>query len=89
MTAMTPRPQRNDFYYTARIALTLAGCGRKPIALSRPPTAPPIAQNDAAPEPAPNPINPLGLFEPSVPDEGQPVAAAGRKKRIILDPLLD
>ena len=69
-------------------ALALGGCGRK-AGLDLPPTAsnrPPQAGSTAQ-APAPS-TNPLGLIDPSPPDE-PPTAAPGRKKRIILDPILD
>ena len=72
----------------AALLLALGGCGRK-TGLDLPPTAsvpPPQAGATAqAPRPA---TNPLGLLDPTPPDE-QPQAAPGKKKRIILDPILD
>ncbi len=72
----------------AGLLLALGGCGRK-TGLDLPPTAsvpPPQAGATAqAPRPA---TNPLGLLDPT-PQEEQPQAAPGKKKRIILDPILD
>ncbi len=71
----------------AALVIALGGCGRK-AGLDLPPTAsapPPPGTTAQAPRPA---TNPLGLLDPNPQDE-QPQAAPGRKKRIILDPILD
>jgi predicted small lipoprotein YifL len=73
----------------AALLIALGGCGRK-AGLDLPPqaAAPPQTQpGTTAQAPAPA-TNPLGLLDPSPPEE-QPQAAPGRKKRIILDPILD
>ena len=70
----------------AALLIALGGCGRKgPLDL--PPTVsnPPPATAQAPTSPT---ANPLGLLEPN-PQEQSPQAAPGRKKRIILDPILD
>ena len=76
----------------AALLIALGGCGRKgPLDL--PPTAsnpPPQTATTAQAPPAPGTpgTNPLGLLDPN-PPEAAPQAAPGRKKRIILDPILD
>jgi predicted small lipoprotein YifL len=72
----------------AALLIALGGCGRK-SGLDLPPTAqaPPPPTDTTAQAPAPA-FNPLGLLDPNPPDQG-PQAAKGRKKRIILDPILD
>ena len=70
-------------------ALALGGCGRKgPLDL--PPNAPPLA---AAPSPAATDTETERAAQPSVfnstyGSETGPVAAKGRKKPFVLDPLL-
>ena len=69
--------------------LVLGGCGRKgPLDL--PPTAsnPPPQASTTAQAPSSPTANPLGLLDPNPQDE-QPRAAPGRKKRILIDPILD
>jgi len=71
----------------AALLIALGGCGRK-SGLDLPPQAaapPPPGTTAQAPN---SPLNPLGLLDPT-PQEEQPQAAPGRKKRIILDPILD
>jgi predicted small lipoprotein YifL len=72
----------------AALLLALGGCGRK-TGLDLPPTAsaPPPQAGSTAQAPR-SPTNPLGLLDPT-PQEEQPQAARGQKKRIILDPILD
>jgi predicted small lipoprotein YifL len=72
----------------AALLIALGGCGRK-AGLDLPPTAsaPPPQPGTTAQAPRPA-TNPLGLLDPNPQDE-QPQAAPGRKKRIILDPILD
>ena len=72
----------------AALLLALGGCGRK-TGLDLPPTAsaPPPQAGTTAQAPR-SPTNPLGLLDPN-PQEEQPQAARGQKKRIILDPILD
>ena len=72
----------------AALVIALGGCGRK-AGLDMPPTAsaPPPQPGTTAQAPAPA-TNPLGLLDPNPHDEG-PQATPGRKKRIILDPILD
>ena len=73
----------------AALLIALGGCGRKG-ALDLPPTAsnqpPPAAATAQAPTSPTN--NPLGLLDPN-PQEQAPQATPGRKKRIIIDPILD
>jgi predicted small lipoprotein YifL len=72
----------------AALLLALGGCGRK-AGLDLPPTASiPPAQAGATAQAPRSPTNPLGLLDPT-PQEEQPQAAPGKKKRIILDPILD
>jgi len=73
----------------AALLIALGGCGRK-AGLDPPPTAqaPAPPTDKTAQVPAPSPVNPLGLLDPNQPDPG-PQAAPGRKKRIIIDPILD
>jgi predicted small lipoprotein YifL len=72
------------------LLIALGGCGRKgPLDL--PPTAsnpPPPQASTTAQAPASPTANPLGLLDPNPPEQA-PQAAPGRKKRIILDPILD
>jgi len=72
----------------AALLLALGGCGRK-TGLDLPPTASVPPPQPGATAQAPRPAtNPLGLLDPTAQEE-QPQAAPGRKKRIILDPILD
>ncbi len=72
----------------AALLLALGGCGRK-SGLDLPPTAAAPPPQPAATAAAPrSSTDPLGLLDPN-PQEQQPQAAPGRKKRIILDPILD
>lgn len=74
----------------AALLIALGGCGRKgpldlpPTASNPPPQAGPTAQAPGSP----TGTNPLGLLDPN-PQEQAPQAAPGRRKRIILDPILD
>ena len=72
----------------AALLIALGGCGRK-TGLDLPPqaAAPPPQPGTTAQAPRPA-TNPLGLLDPNGQEE-QPQAAPGRKKRIILDPILD
>jgi len=73
----------------AALLIALGGCGRKgPLDL--PPTAsnPPPQAGATAQAPGSPTANPLGLLDPNQ-QEQSPQAAPGRKKRIILDPILD
>jgi predicted small lipoprotein YifL len=79
---------RLAFLGAAALLIALGGCGRK-AGLDLPPTAaapPPPASGTTAAAPR-SATDPLGLLEPN--HEEQPTAAPGRKKRIILDPILD
>ncbi|ABD90396.1 LPS translocon maturation chaperone LptM [Rhodopseudomonas palustris] len=69
-------------------ALTLAGCGRK-SGLDLPPGA--SAQVAPTPDPVAGsePAAQSGLFDQSASSSAPPVAAKGRKKPFILDPLLN
>jgi predicted small lipoprotein YifL len=77
------------FLTAAALLIALGGCGRK-SGLDLPPSAsnPPPQAGTTAQAPASVTNNPLGLLDPN-PQEEQPRAAPGRKKRIILDPILD
>jgi predicted small lipoprotein YifL len=73
--------------------LALAGCGRKG-SLDLPPqsSARPLAETDRAIDPDYNSAAGKGsaLFgNPNAGDDKEPVAARGRKKSFVLDPLLD
>ena len=72
----------------ALLALALSGCGRK-SGLDAPPQASvqPAPGEPAQAQSQPQRGNPLGLFD--VEEEDRPVAARGKKRRIILDPILD
>jgi predicted small lipoprotein YifL len=66
-------------------AVALAGCGRK-AGLD----APPGAAAASTPEPqAGDPATKSGLFDTSSAANAPPLAAKGRKKSFILDPLID
>ncbi|HEY8336162.1 MAG TPA: lipoprotein [Tardiphaga sp.] len=73
-------------------ALALAGCGRKG-GLDLPPqsSAQPLASSAPAIDPDTDGAAGKGsaLFNAAPGDNGQPLAAKGRKKPFILDPLLD
>jgi predicted small lipoprotein YifL len=72
----------------AVLLIALGGCGRK-AGLDLPPTAAaPPQQQGATAQAQGSPLNPLGLLD-TTPQDEQPSAAKGRKKRIILDPILD
>lgn len=70
----------------ALLALALSGCGRK-SGLDLPPQA--AAQPAATGEPAqaPRSANPLSVFDTE--DEDRPAPVQGRKRRILLDNILD
>jgi predicted small lipoprotein YifL len=71
----------------AAAAMSLTGCGRKG-GLDQPPYA--SAQPGAAAEVAERPTSKPGtLFDPSYGMDQAPVAAKGRKKPFVLDPLLN
>ena len=73
-------------------ALALAGCGRKGgLDLPPQPSARPLAESAPAIDPDADSASSKGsaLFNASPGDASQPVAAKGRKKPFILDPLLD
>jgi predicted small lipoprotein YifL len=67
--------------------LALAGCGRKG-GLDLPPNAPAPSANavEADPERAPPKAT---VFDPNYGSDAGPVAAKGRKKSFVLDPLLN
>ncbi len=70
----------------ALLALSLGGCGRK-SGLDAPPQAS-VQPGPGDPAQAQSqPRGPLGLFDAV--EEDRPVAAQGKKRRIILDPILD
>ena len=72
----------------AALLIALGGCGRK-AGLDLPPTAAtPQPPTDTVTQAPRSPTSGLGLLDPNPPDEG-PQAAPGKKKRIILDPILD
>ena len=73
----------------AILVLALGGCGRK-TKLDAPPQAsvqPPPGGDPGQAQTQPQRGNPLGLFD--VEEEDRPLAAQGKKRRIILDPILD
>jgi predicted small lipoprotein YifL len=80
---------RLALFGAAALLIALGGCGRKG-ALDLPPTTsnPPPQAAPTAQAPASQTANPLGLLDPN-PQEQGPQAAPGRKRRIILDPILD
>jgi predicted small lipoprotein YifL len=73
----------------AALLIALGGCGRKgpldlpPTASNLPPQAGTTVQAPSSPT-----NNPLGLLDPNPQEQGAQ-AAPGRKKRIIIDPILD
>jgi predicted small lipoprotein YifL len=68
-------------------ALALGGCGRKG-GLDLPPNAPPLAAAPAATDSEAERAAQPGVFNPTYGSEAGPVAAKGRKKPFVLDPLL-
>jgi predicted small lipoprotein YifL len=71
----------------AATALALAGCGRKG-GLDLPPGAAATADTEAAQVEAETAAK-GGVFDPSFGANAPPVAAKGRKKAFLLDPLLN
>jgi predicted small lipoprotein YifL len=72
--------------------LALAGCGRKGgLDLPPQPSARPLAESAPAIDSDANSATGKGsaLFNAAPGDNSQPVAARGRKKSFLLDPLLD
>ena len=68
-------------------ALALGGCGRK-AGLDLPPNAPPLAAAPVATDSEAERAAQPGVFNSTYGSEAGPVAAKGRKKPFILDPLL-
>ncbi|CAN5398934.1 hypothetical protein BH11PSE4_BH11PSE4_07760 [soil metagenome] len=75
------------------VGLALAGCGRKGSLDLPPQSSPrPLSESDRAVDPDANSAAGKGsaLFgNPNAGDDKEPVAARGRKKPFLLDPLLD